>query len=190
MNRMKISMAGLLLVLAGQAIADETPLVDTGQLYVYGDLQENTCRLDMDSAYQEVDLGTTSRADVRMTGYEVHPVTVTLYLHDCPELSHWSTNITPMTETVSTQQPPYKARFVAVSDESNPDLVKVVGAGGIGLRLKDSRGKTVKFSRYSDALLLNPGQDQVTFTLAPERTAAPFMAGSYHAVINFSMIYQ
>lgn len=178
------------LLLAGQAGAKDTPLVDTGELYVYGDLQENTCRMTMDSVWQEVNLGSTPRADVNMVGKSARPVTVTIYLHDCPELAHWSTNITPLTETASSMQPPYKARFVAVSDNENPALIKVNGASGIGLRLKDSRGKTIKFSRLSDAMLLNPGQDQITFTLTPERTSAPFKAGPYHALINFSMLYQ
>jgi type 1 fimbria pilin len=196
MNRMnraanKMALLALTLVLAGAAVAaDEKPLVDTGQLYVHGDLQENTCRMEMDSAWQEVDLGSTARAEVNLVGRAAKPVTVKLYLHDCPELGNWSTNITPLTETVSTIQPPYRARFVAVSDASNPDLIAVTGASGIGLRLRDSRGKTMMLSRTGDTMLLNPGQDVVVFTLAPERTNAPFIAGPYHAVINFSLIYQ
>lgn len=190
MNGMKQLAVTGLLMLAGQAAADEKPLVDTGQLYVYGDLRENTCRMEMDSAWQEVDMGSTSRAEVNLVGKPARPVTVTVYLRDCPELGNWSTNITPMTETISTIQPPYKARFIAKADDNNPDLVKVTGASGIGLRIRDSRGKTVMLSRYSDTFLLNPGQNQVTFTLAPERTTAPFVAGPYQAVINFSLIYQ
>lgn len=184
------ALVSLLLALAGYATADEQPLVDTGMLYVHGDLQENTCRLTMDSAWQEVDLGSTAHADVNLVGKAARPVTVTLYLEDCPVLGSWSQNITLMTTTVSSMQPPYKARFVARADDSNPDLVKVTGASGIGLRIRDSHGKPVAFSRISDAVLLSPGQNQVTFTLAPERTAAPFVAGPYHALINFSMIYQ
>lgn len=184
-------LTGLLLAVAGTVSAeDEKPLVDTGTLYVHGVLQENTCRMTMDSAWQDVDLGSTSRADVNQTGKAAAPVKVNIYLHDCPELANWSTNITPMTTTLSTLQPPYKARFMAVQDNDNPALIKVTGASGIGLRLRDSRGETVMLSRNSDSILLNPGQNQVTFTLQPERTAAPFVAGPYHALVNFSMIYQ
>lgn len=180
----------LLMAMTVTARADEKPLVDTGALYVHGDLQENTCRMDMDSAWQDVDLGSTARADVSLVGDAAKPVTVKIYLHDCPELANWSTNITSMTTTASMLQPPYKARFTAVADENNPDLIKVTGASGIGLRLRDSHGETVKLSRTSDVQLLSPGQDQVVFTLQPERTGALFMAGPYHAVVNFSMIYQ
>ncbi|MDA3131535.1 hypothetical protein [Atlantibacter subterraneus] len=43
---------------------------------------------------------------------------------------------------------------------------------------------------YEYTLLLNPGQNLVTFTLTPECTTAPFVAGPYHMVINFILIYQ
>lgn len=187
----KIIVTGLLMASTAAVNAeDEKPLVDTGQLYVHGDLVENTCRLSMDSAWQDVDMGSISRADVSTLGEISKKIVVKLYLHDCPELASRSTNITPMTTTVSTQQPPYKARFVAVADDSNPDLIKVVGASGIGLRLRDNHGQAVNLSQTSDSHLLNPGQDQVVFTLEPERTNALFTPGPYHALVNFSMIYQ
>ncbi|ELY2495650.1 type 1 fimbrial protein [Cronobacter muytjensii] len=171
-------------------MADEPVSADGGELYVHGVMRENTCRLEMDSAWQDVDLGDISRADVSLVGKMAKPVTVTLYLRDCPEISTRSANLTALTHTRSAEQPAYQARFVAPTDAFNPDLIKVTGASGIGLRLKDSRGQTVKMARQGDTVLLNPGQDQVTFTLTPERTAAQFMAGPYHALINFSMIYQ
>lgn len=169
---------------------EKTQLEDTGTLYVYGELQENTCRMTMDSAWQDVDLGSTARADVNLAGKSTKPITVKIYLQDCPEIASWGTNVTPMTTTASMLQPPYSARFVAVSDEYNPELIKVTGASGIGLRLRDSRGKTVKLTRNGDRLLLNPGQDEVVFTLQPERTGSVFVAGPYSAIISFSMIYQ
>lgn len=186
-----IVLTSLLLAVASTANAeDEKSLVDTGTLFVHGDLQENTCRMTMDSAWQDVNLGTTSRAEVDHAGKAAEPVKVNIYLHDCPELASWSKNITPMTTTFSTLQPPYSARFMGVQDDYNPDLIKVVGASGIGLRLRDSKGATVMLSHNSDSILLNPGQNQLTFTLQPERTTAPFVAGPYHALVNFSMIYQ
>lgn len=190
-NMKTLLATSLLLVMSAVTRAeDEKPLADTGTLFVYGDLQENTCRMTMDSAWQDVDLGSTARADMRLIGKAAKPVTVKIYLRDCPELANWSSNMTPMTTTMSGLQPPYKARFIAVADESNPELIKVTGASGIGLRLRDSQGETVKLSRASDSILLNPGQDEVVFTLQPERTGAQLVAGPYSAVINFSMIYQ
>ncbi|WP_105637528.1 fimbrial protein [Cronobacter dublinensis] len=171
-------------------MADEPVSADGGALYVHGVMRENTCRLEMDSAWQDVDLGDISRADVSLVGKMAKPVTVTLYLRDCPEIPTHSANITSLTHTRSAQQPGYQARFIAPTDALNPDLIKVTGVSGIGLRLKDNHGQTVKMAQQGDTVLLNPGQDTVSFTLAPERTAAPLAAGPYHAVINFSMIYE
>ncbi|EPS2709684.1 fimbrial protein [Cronobacter turicensis] len=189
-NKRKLLALSLLLALSGGAAADEETQVNTGALYVHGVLQDNTCRMDMDSAWQEVDLGTASRGDFNLVGKSARPVTVKIYLHDCPEMVSWSTNVTPMTTTSSTLQPSYKARFTGAADTFNPALIKVTGASGIGLRLRDSQGKSVMLSRTGDAILLNPGQNQVTFTLAAERNGAVFTPGAYHSVINFSMIYE
>ncbi|ELY2794283.1 type 1 fimbrial protein [Cronobacter dublinensis] len=191
MKRMtRIIALGAALGFIAPVMADEPVSADGGALYVHGVMRENTCRLEMDSAWQDVDLGDISRADVSLVGKMTKPVTVTLYLRDCPEIPTRSANITPLTHTRSTQQPGYQARFVAPTDALNPDLIKVTGVSGIGLRLKDSHGQTVKMSRQGDTVLLNPGQNSVIFTLAPERTAAPLVAGPYHALINFSMMYQ
>ncbi|MDI6426012.1 fimbrial protein [Cronobacter dublinensis] len=191
MKRMtRIIALGAALGVTAPVMADEPVSADGGALYVHGVMRENTCRLEMDSAWQDVDLGDISRADVSLVGKMAKPVTVTLYLRDCPEIPTRSANITPLTHTRSAQQPGYQARFVAATDALNPDLIKVTGVSGIGLRLKDSRGQTVKMAQQSDTVLLNPGQDTVNFTLAAERTAAPLVAGPFHALINFSMIYQ
>ncbi|ELY5829686.1 fimbrial protein [Cronobacter turicensis] len=190
MIRNRRNILALSLLLTVSAVAEEKPSADTGALYVYGSLKENTCRLDMDSAWQEVDLGENARADFNVLGKSADPVTIKIYLRNCPELPSWSSNITPMTTTVSTMQPIYKASFTGAVDELNPELIKVFGASGIGLRLRDSRGKSVILSDDGDAVLLNPGQDQVIFTLAAERNGALFVPGPYHSVINFCMIYQ
>ncbi|ELY9424134.1 fimbrial protein [Cronobacter dublinensis] len=181
---------GAALGVVAPVMADEPVSADGGALYVHGVMRENTCRLEMDSAWQDVDLGDISRADVSLVGKMAKPVTVKLYLRDCPQIPTRSANITPLTHTRSAQQPGYQARFVAATDALNPDLIKVTGVSGIGLRLKDSRGQTLKMSRQGDTVLLNPGQDQLAFTLAPERTAAPFRVGAYHALINFNLFYQ
>ncbi|EOL9039822.1 fimbrial protein [Cronobacter sakazakii] len=191
MKRMTQLMAlGAALCVIPPVFADEPVSADGGTLYVHGALRENTCRLEMDSAWQDVDLGNITRADVNLVGKMTKPIPVTLYLRDCPEIPTRSANITPLTHTRSTQQPAYQARFLAATDTLRPELIKVTGASGIGLRLKDSRGQTVNMRQQGDTVLLNPGQDSVTYTLQVERTNAPLIPGSYHALIHFSMMYQ
>ncbi len=186
----KIVVSGLLLTTYLVKADEPATYTDSGVLFVHGALRENTCRLEMDSAWQDVNLGNTLRADVNQPGKSAGPVTVKIYLRDCPEITTQSTNITPLTTTQSTLQPGYQAQFTARLEQNNPDLIAVTGASGIGLRLKDSRGQTVKLSDISNTLLLYPGQDEVTFTLAAERTAAPFIPGPFYALVNFSMFYQ
>ncbi|ELY3622773.1 type 1 fimbrial protein [Cronobacter malonaticus] len=186
----QLIVAGVTLSVMLPVFADESVSADGGELYVHGVLRENTCRLEMDSAWQDVDLGDTARAEVSLVGKQAKPVTVTLYLRDCPQIPTRSANITPLTHSRSSQQPGDQARFVAATDAFNPDLIQVTGSSGIGLRLKDSRGQTVKMAQQGDTVLLNPGQDSVTYTLQAERTAAAFVPGPYHALIQFSMMYQ
>ncbi|EJJ0545841.1 fimbrial protein [Cronobacter sakazakii] len=181
---------GAALCVIPPVFADEPVSADGGTLYVHGALRENTCRLEMDSAWQDIDLGNITRADVNLVGKMTKPIPVTLYLRDCPEIPTRSANITPLTHTRSTQQPAYQARFLAATDTLRPELIKVTGASGIGLRLKDSRGQTVNMGQQGDTVLLNPGQDSVTYTLQVERTNAPLVPGSYHALIHFSMMYE
>ncbi|EIS1618863.1 type 1 fimbrial protein [Salmonella enterica subsp. enterica serovar Sandiego] len=161
-----------------------------GEIYVHGILQENTCSLEMDSAWQEVDMGVTTHSMVNASGKRTQPVNVTLYLRDCPEVESWSVNNPTLTKTWSTLQPGYQARFEAVADESNPDLIAVKGASGVGLRMRDNHGRTVKLSAPSSTVLLSPGQNEVKYALEPVRTQAVFRPGAYYALIYFSMNYQ
>lgn len=79
---------------------------------------------------------------------------------------------------------------MAVSDAHNPDLIKVEGVSGIGLRLKDSHGRPVRLGQTGDTVLIDPGQNVITYTLQAERTAAAFIPGAYHAQVQFSIVYQ
>ncbi|QWZ48824.1 fimbrial protein [Enterobacter bugandensis] len=170
-------------------LADDSNNGENGVLDVHGALVENTCHLSLDSAWQDVELGVISHSDLEHAG-DVGPGTeLSIYLEDCPEISSWSTNITPMTHTVSTLQPSYQATFDAVADEYNSTLVKVVGASGIGLMIKDSLGRKVAISRNSDSVLLAPGQNRLNYTIQPVRDSGIFSAGNFHSVINFGISY-
>ncbi|ELY5798949.1 type 1 fimbrial protein, partial [Cronobacter sakazakii] len=83
---------GAALCVIPPVFADEPVSADGGTLYVHGALRENTCRLEMDSAWQDVDLGNITRADVNLVGKMTKPIPVTLYLRDCPEIPTRSAN--------------------------------------------------------------------------------------------------
>lgn len=162
----------------------------TGLLYVQGTLTEGTCRMSMESDWQEVDLGNTVLADIKTYGQTGHSTSIKIFLEDCPGQITNVTNSATLTQTRVAGGTIYQARFIAVADETNPNLIKVKGASGIGLQLRDDQGREVKLSQRGYPILLAPGQNEVTFSLQPVRTRSEFVAGAYHAIINFSMIYQ
>lgn len=169
---------------------DEQSNGHIGLFYVQGTLTEGTCRMSMDSDWQEVDLGNTVLADLKKVGQAGNSTSVNIFLEDCPGHITNITNPVTLTQTRVVGGTVYQARFIAVADETNQNLIKVKGASGIGLQLRDNQGQEVKLSQRGYPVLLAPGQSQVTYTLQPVRTRAEFVPGAYHAIINFSMIYQ
>lgn len=173
-----------------EEILNEKTNGHVGLLYVDGTLTESPCRLSMDSAWQDVSLGNTPRGDISRPGQVGTPVQFTLYLQDCPEQDYVAANMTTLTKTRSLNQSGFQVSFIAPQDIANPGLIKVDGVAGMALRLQDKYGQLVNISQYSAGTLLAPGQNQVTYTLAPQRTPGVFVPGAYHAVINYFIRYQ
>lgn len=187
----KKSMCLALLLSLGQAHADDVQLVDGeyGLLHVYGSLTESACRLAMDSAWQEVDMGNTTTRDLKRPGDQGEPVRVALKLEDClPSPTSvrdaWSGNL-----LWSRDQPSVTVSFVAPSELMNPGLVRVSGTSGVALRMTDRYHRDVRLGSEGQPLLLEPGDNTLFYYIAPERTAAPLVAGAWHALIHFRLNY-
>lgn len=183
----------LLLGLNGFALAEvnDHRLVDGdhGQLYVHGSLTESACRLDMDSAWQDVELGTTSTAELKKMGDQGNTVRVVIRLEDCISSpasvrDAWSGDL-----IWSLEQPAVTVSFLAPGEISNPVLVKVNGVNGLALRLTDKYNRDVRPGGEGHPLLLEPGSNSLSYNITPERTAAPLVAGYWHALINFRLNY-
>lgn len=163
-----------------------------GELHVQGELQEGACRVEMDSEFQQVDLGTVSTDALRVPGQHSTPVPFHIYLRDCLR-SHgavrslWTGNL-----TWSENQPVVSVAFVAPADADNPELVHPdsVTLSGVGLRLLSDHMETVTLGRRGRPKFLDPGQDTLTFYVAPERTVAPLAPGDYRATVSFFLNYQ
>ncbi|WP_435952409.1 fimbrial protein [Dryocola sp. BD626] len=162
---------------------------ENGVIYVRGALVEGACDLDVHSIYQEIDLGTTTSAKLLKPGDQGVPVAVTIRLNHCiriqgsvfdPETNHFAT---------SPHQPVVAVKFTSVADSDNPDLVRVNGITGMGLRILNSQHDYVYLEREDTPQFLNEGRDELAYYIIPERTAAPLTPGNYHAVINFSLSY-
>lgn len=161
-----------------------------GVLQVHGALSESACRLEMASAWQEINLGTTATGRLREVGDRGTPVTVELKLQDCISgpartLDERSGNL-----RWSPGQPAVTVRFIAPADINNPELLQVKGAGGLALRVTDKLGRDIRLGSRGASLLLTPGNNLLTYTITPERTRAPLQAGSYQAHVNFGMLYE
>lgn len=160
-----------------------------GTLYVHGALTESACRLEMSSAHQDIWLGETGTAQLEALGAQGTPVAFELRLKDCLRTPASLRDSHSGALTWAPNQPAVSVSFRAPADMNSPQLVKVQGVSGLGLRLLDSRGKDVRLGSRGEPLFLTPGQSSLTYTVAPERTPAPLVAGAYRAAVDFQLSY-
>ncbi|HID9396043.1 TPA: fimbrial protein [Serratia marcescens] len=160
-----------------------------GVLEVRGALTESACRLEMDSARQDVWLGEVATGRLTQPGDRGAPVIVQLRLRDC--LRSPAANRDERSGAVSwaADQPAVRVSFSAPADTDNPQLVKLRGVSGLGLRLQDAAGEDVRLGSRGKPLWLTPGSSVLNYSLMAERTAAALSAGSYWALVDFKMSY-
>ena len=161
-----------------------------GEIYVYGAMTENACRLETDSAWQRVDMGNISTARLQNPGDRGRPVSVTFQLKDC--LPAGARNVDGQSNSLlwGREQPAMNMRFLAVTDSLNPELIALKGVSGLGLRLQDSEGRDIHPDGQGRPVLLDPGQNALTYTLTPVRTLAPLQGGAWHSLINVGLDYE
>ncbi|CAI2146002.1 fimbrial protein [Serratia marcescens] len=160
-----------------------------GVLYVRGALTESACRLEMSSARQDIRLGDVATGQLQRVGDRGAPVGFELRLQDCLRSAVGGRDNRGGAWVWAPQQPVVTVSFSAPADADNPQLVKVLGASGLGLRLLDAAGRDVRLGSRGRPLLLTPGQNSLRYTVMAERTAASLLAGSYHAVVDFYLTY-
>ncbi|CAI0882831.1 PAP fimbrial minor pilin protein precursor [Serratia entomophila] len=160
-----------------------------GVLQVRGALTESACRLEMESAWQDISLGEVGTGRLQNVGDRGTPVAFELLLRDCLRSPAGSRDSRTGALTWADNQPAVTVTFRAVQDADNPQLVKAQGVAGLGLRLEDGRGRDVRLGSRCEPLLLTPGQNALKYSVAPERTAASLTAGAYRATVDFSLSY-
>lgn len=160
-----------------------------GVLHVRGALTESACRLEMQSAWQDVWLGETGTARLAQIGDRGIPTSIRLYLRDCLRIPTNDIDLRSGNRLWSTEQPAVSVSFVAPLDENNPQLVKVRGASGLGLRMTDALGRDVLLGSSGSPLMLTPGQDVLNYSVTVERTRAPLQAGAYSSHVDFKLSY-
>jgi len=160
-----------------------------GVLRVHGALAESACRLEMESAYQDVWLGETGTARLAQIGAQGTPVVVQLRLRDCLRSPANNRDERSGNLLWAPYQPAVSVSFSAPADVNNPQLVKVRGASGLALRMSDSLGRDIRLGSRGAPLMIAAGQDTLNYTVTPERTRAPLQAGAYSAQLNFKLNY-
>lgn len=182
-----ITLGTLLLLLPnahGQAVDN-----GYGMLQVRGALTESACRLEMSSARQDIQLGETGTGRLQNVGDRGTPVGFELRLQDCLRSPAASRDSRTGALTWAAHQPAVTVSFSAPADADNPQLVKARGVSGLALRMTDPLGQDVRLGSRGQPLLLTPGQNTLAYSVAPERTRAPLVAGTYSASVDFRLSY-
>lgn len=161
-----------------------------GVLRVHGSLTESACRLATSSAWQDIQMGDIGTAQLSHIGQRGKAVTFELKLEDCASSASRLSDSYTGNVTWSNTQPSVSISFKAPLDADNPELIKVSGAGGLGLRLKDMLGRDVRVGGHATPILLTPGNNQLVYSIAPERTRANLVAGNWWSLINIGLDYQ
>lgn len=164
------------------------PTQNMAEFQVTGTLLESACYLDPSSAYQELVLGEQTTARLSELGQGT-PMALQLKLQGCVRVNGGRRDENDGNLVWSAIEPVATLTFNAVSDADNPELIKVVGADGFGLRLLDAHGHDVRLGRSASAWFVSPGSSQLTYFILPERTVAPLRPGSFRATLNVSLAY-
>ncbi|WP_447907998.1 fimbrial protein [Serratia fonticola] len=183
-------LAGVLL-LAFTAGAADNEIIDGnfGVLHVHGALTESACRLDMTSVYQDVSLGDIGTGRLQAVGDQGTPVAVHLKLRDCLRLSSNSLDNNSGNMRWSSSQPAVTLSFLAPQDSDDPRLIRANGVSGLGLLLSDDHMRPVRLGNRDIPVLVTPGQDTLTYYVAPVRTLAALQPGAYWANVDFRLSY-
>ncbi|PQQ42085.1 fimbrial protein [Photorhabdus luminescens] len=160
-----------------------------GELHVFGGLTEAACRLDMTSAWQEVNLGNTPNSDLRQPGDKGTPIPFTLKFRDCLRTKGAVNDSRTGNLTWDQLQPVVTVSFVASADRDYPHLVRVTGISGLGLQITDTANNDIRLGERGRPRFTASGQDSLEYYVTPVRTPRALGIGQYRAVVDFRVNY-
>lgn len=159
------------------------------ELYVHGVLSEGACRLDMTSAFQQVDLGAIPRSRLKKTGDEGQPIRFQLMLRDCSRSGGEQSDRYSGNTSWDAIQPVVTISFSGVTDEDMPGLLKTVGTSGVALKLTDPQGRKVQAGERGEPMIITPGDNILNYLVTPVRTPAALTPGEFSALARFEVSY-
>jgi type 1 fimbria pilin len=160
-----------------------------GELHVYGEFVEGSCRVDMVSQTQEIDLGEISTQALRRVGDRGEPIAFTIRLRNCVRTGGHMLNARSGNAVWDPIQPVASITFLAPADADSPQLVQVKGVTGLGLRITDGGGRDVYLGDRSAPQFVTPASDALVYHVQPERTPAPLTPGKWQATVGFRLNY-
>jgi len=167
---------------------------ETAKIHFIGGLLTTPCALSVDSTYQQVDLGQISVKNFRNAGDRSPGVTFTLRFQDCLMGAHaYESDIGHSGYSdgnqFSTGEQIVSLTFTGNTVVFNPDLLKLNGAQGVGLRLSDSRGMQIPINKTMHNQYLNPGDNELRFSASLEATQKYVRADAFDAIVNINIHY-
>lgn len=80
--------------------------------------------------------------------------------------------------------------FLGESDPDNPQLLKLHGGvQGVGLRLKDQRGRALSLNQPGAPYVLQPGGNTLWFSAQLESTRQFIEANQFKGVVHVQLVY-
>ena len=167
----------------------------TGKVHFSGGLLSTPCSLSVESQEQWVNLGNTPASQFRHRGDSGPEVRFSLKFQDClMGASGWqqaeeSLKDPASSEVYTSGEQLVSFSFSGVSDNDNFELLKLNGALGVGLRLRDAVARPVALNERINTFLLQPGDNTLTFSASLESTGKYVQADYIDAVVNVNVYY-
>lgn len=161
-----------------------------GQLRVHGMLTEAPCRLDMTSAWQEIDLGETPEYFLRNPGDMGLPVPFKLRLRDCIRTYGTAYDALSFAPTWSEIQPIVSVSFSSSETPFFRGAIQVTGISGLALKIVDKDNLSVRLGEKSEPKFLERPSGELVYYVIPMRTPELLMMGRYRATMDFKVNYE
>ena len=166
-----------------------------GVVHFRGAVMASPCILDSASQEQDIAMGDISARQFHQAGDQSKQVTFVVKMKDCLTGAYEYHRDLPGEMTgnrnrvYTTGEQVISLSFSGETDDVNPDLLKVQGVRGLGLRLMDHNGKPLSLNQTHNPYLLPSGDSNLTFIAALESTQKYTGAGSYYGMVRLMLEY-
>lgn len=168
---------------------------ETAKVHFVGGLLSTPCSLSVESEQQWVDLGNTPASQFRQQGDRGPEVRFSLKFQDClMGASNWQPAAEQLqfpgsTSGYNSGEQLVAFSFAGVPDDQNAELLKLNGAVGVGLRLRDALSRPLPLNQKINTAVLQPGDNTLTFSASLESTGKFVQADYIDTVVNVNIYY-